>query len=350
MAQRAAALSRKPTMKDVARLAGVSPMTVSRVLAQPGAVTEQTRARVERAVSQLGYTPDRIAGSLSSKRSGFIGAVLPTLVNPNFADTAHGLTQAIKKSGYQLLIGYSSYRLEEEDAVVGSMLARRPEAMVLTGGHHSRKTAQSLRTADIPIVETWDLPARPIGHVVGFSNVAVGRAITHHLIDRGHRRIAFLGPPDIEGFRDFRGEERLNGCLAELRAAGLPDDLIIRHGDGPVGISHGAGAISEVLALGWQTDAIVAVSDLSAAGAIMECQRRGICVPRDLAVAGFGDFEIAGQLVPSLTTVRVHCTDIGERTGSLLTRILGDPEELELEPQSIDLGFQIIERDSTAGA
>ncbi len=342
-------MSQKPTMRDVARIAGVSTMTVSRVLAQPDIVAEATRDRVHEAIAKLGYVPDMIASSLSSQKSGFIAAIVPTLNNINFAETAGGLSETLKAAGFQLLIGYTNYQLEEEEALVRTMLARRPEGIVLTGSHHSKATRQLLLAANIPVVEIWDLPKQPIGHAVGFSNLDVGIAMTSQLIDRGYQRLAFLGPPESEpGFRDFRGDERLEGYKRALEQAGLQTDLVVRHGSGPVSFTHGAESLAALLEQRSDIDAAFAVSDLSAVGALLECQRRGIKVPDDLAIAGFGDFEIGAQIVPSLTTVHIDCVGIGERTGQLLLDLLSrSPQKVADEHQVIDLGFELIERQST---
>ncbi len=339
----------KPTMRDVARIAGVSSMTVSRVLAQPKLVADTTRARVVDAIERLGYVPDLTASSLSSRKSGFIATILPSLNNINFAETAGGLTESLRRAEFQLLIGYTNYRIDEEEALVRAMLARRPEGIVLSGGHHTEATEQLLITADIPVVEVWDLPAKPIGHVVGFSNFEAGKAMTQRLIELGYQRIAFLGPPESEpGFRDFRGDERLAGYVSALEEAGRTSDLVIRHGQGPVSFTHGAESLAALLARHDDVDAIFAVSDLSAVGALMACQRRGILVPEDLAIAGFGDFEIGGQTVPSLTTVKVDAGGIGERAGQLLLDILALPRhELPMARETIDLGFDLIERQSS---
>ncbi|MEM7022866.1 MAG: LacI family DNA-binding transcriptional regulator [Pseudomonadota bacterium] len=336
-------------MRDVARIAGVSTMTVSRVLAQPDLVAEATRRRVLEAVDKLGYVPDLIASGLSSKKSGFIAAVLPTLNNINFAETAGGLTDTLRAVGFQLLIGYTNYRLKEEEALVRALLARRPEGIVLTGSHHSRETRQLLLAADIPVIQIWDLPSQPLGYAVGFSNFEVGRAMTLRLIERGYRRIAFLGPSgDQPGFKDFRGDARLAGHVSALQQAGLDRDLVIRHGSGPVSFTHGAEALGVLLDTHQDVDAVFGVSDLSAVGAAMECHRRGIKVPDDLAIAGFGDFEIGAQIVPSLTTVRIDCAGIGRRTGELLLDLLAKRHALaEGGQETIDVGFELIERQST---
>lgn len=342
-------MTSKPTMRDVARIAGVSTMTVSRVLAHPDLVAEVTRARVAQVIEELGYVPDLIASSLSSKKSGFIAAILPTLNNVNFAETAGGLTEALRVSEFQLLIGYTDYRIREEEALVRAMLARRPEGIVICGSNHNAATRQLLEAADIPVVQIWDLPVDPIGHVVGFSNFEAGRAMTMRLIERGYRRIAFLGPPEDEpGFRDYRGDERLAGYLSAIEQSGLPKDMVIRHGRGAVSFTHGAESLAALLAKHGHVDAVIAVSDPSAVGALMECQRRGIRVPDDLAIAGFGNFEIGTQTNPSLTTVRVDCTGIGRRTGQLLRDLLATSNADHLvEQEMTDLGFDVVERQST---
>ena len=229
------------------------------------------------------------------------------------------------------------------------MLARRPEAIVLTGGHHTRATMQMLMNARIPVVEIWDVTGRSAkNHAVGFSNFEVGQAMTRHLIDRDYRMIGFIGPPKHDGFVDFRGEERMAGYMAAMEAAGLPTDLVTRTEGGPVNIRHGAGGLTTILEQHPNLDAIFAVSDLAAAGALLECQRRKIKVPRDLAIAGFGDFEISAQTVPTLTTVRVDSVAIGARAGCIIVDLLKDSDSaVDVSPRSIDLGYEIVERGST---
>ena len=133
-------------------------MTVSRLLANPAAVAGDTGERIRAAIERLGYVPDRIAGGLSSRRTGSVALVLPTLTNTNFADTAHGLTDALRPAGYQLIVGYTMYDVAEEERVVRALLARRPEALVLTETIHARGTTQLLLGAGIPVVESGNGP------------------------------------------------------------------------------------------------------------------------------------------------------------------------------------------------
>lgn len=344
---------RAPTIRDVSRLAGVSRMTVSRALSSPDLVLPATRERVARAIASLGYVPDRAAGALSTRRTGFIGLILPTLTNANFAGVAHGLTEALRThapgpGGFELLIGYTGYSLAEEERQVRAMLTRRPEAMVLTGGLHTRGTVAMLLRAGIPVIEIADLAGQPIDRAIGFSNHAVGRAAARHLLDLGHRRIGALGPGGQGDVRDARGEERLDGFAAELAQAGVPTDLILREGGAPVSYAHGAAALATLLARAPDVRAVFAISDLSAVGALMECRRRGIDVPGALSLIGFGDFEIASEMVPALTTIAVDFPRLGRAAGQTLTAVLTGAAPPG--PPIVDVGFRLVVRETTRAA
>ncbi|TIP76591.1 MAG: LacI family transcriptional regulator, partial [Mesorhizobium sp.] len=150
-----------PTMLDVARRAGVSAMTVSRALKKDGRVSDATRERILAAVNELGYVLDQSAGSLSSRKTGFVAAIIPSINNSNFADTARGITDELENTGLQLLLGYTDYTAEKEERLIEAMLRRRPEGIILTGGTHTDLTRRMLESAGIPVVETWELPPKP---------------------------------------------------------------------------------------------------------------------------------------------------------------------------------------------
>lgn len=338
--------SRRPTIREVSQLAGVSRMTVSRVISDPELVLPATRERVNKAIADLGYVPDRAAGSLSSRRTGFIALILPTLTNANFAAVAQGLTEVLREADFHLLIAYTEYDLEEEERQLRNLLARRPEALVLTGAIHRRNAARLLIAADIPIFEIADLPQQPIEHAIGFSNYQVGRSAARYLINRRFQRIGALAAAKNGDVIDHRGEERMRGFEDELAVAGLPTDLVLRHGQAPVSFAHGAAAMAELLRRAPDVEAVFAVSDLSAVGVIMECQRRGLRVPEDISVMGFGDFEIGRELNPPLTTIHVDFTALGRRTGSMILEVLA--EDGEGDQRVVDVGLQVIERASVA--
>ncbi len=337
--------ARRPTIGDVSRLAGVSRMTVSRVLRTPDVVQENTRARVTKAISRLGYVPDRAAGSLSSRRTGFIALMLPTLTNANFASVAHGLTEALRQADYDLLIAYNEYSLDEEERQLRNLLERRPEAIVLTGAVHRRDSSRLLLASNVPVVEIADLTSRPLEHAVGFSNYEAGRTAARYLIAKGFRNIAAVGSSTDGDLVDYRGEERLRGFEDALRLAGLTIDHIIRHGRAPVSYDHGASVAGILLGRKPRIEAVFAVSDLSAVGIVMECQRLGVRVPKELAVMGFGDFDIAGVINPPLTTIHVDFRALGQRTGQMILELLS-PDGSADTPRSVDVGLKVVERGS----
>ena len=336
--------SQRPTIRDVSRLAGVSRMTVSRVISDPELVLPLTRDRVNKAIADLGYVPDRAAGSLASRRTGFIALMLPTLTNANFSAVAHGLTESLRDADYHLLIAYTDYDLAEEERQLRNLLARRPEAIVLTGSVHRRAASKMLLAADIPVVEIADLPSQPVEHAIGFSNYQVGRTAARHLIEKGFKRIGAIASSTEGDVTDHRGEERMRGFEDELRFSGMATDLVLRHGKAPVSFDHGASAIGLLLDRGADIEAVFAVSDLSAVGVVMECQRRGVSVPGDLSVMGFGDFEIGREINPPLTTIHVDFRALGQLTGQtildLLTNGSDGPTRL------VDVGLKVVERAS----
>ncbi len=337
----------RPTIRDVSRLAGVSRMTVSRVVRGLDLVLPETRDRVHKAIADLGYVPDRAAGSLSSRRTGFIALMLPTLTNANFSAAAHGLTEVLRAADYHMLIAYTDYSIDEEERQLRNLLARRPEAIVLTGWLKGRMASRMLLAADIPVIEIADLPRQPIGHAIGFSNYEVGRTAARHLLGKGFQHVGAIAGSNEGDVIDHRGEERMRGFEDELRQAGRSTDLVIRQGNAPVSYGHGAALVPRLIDK--KIDAVFAVSDLSAVGVVMECQRHGIRVPEDLSVMGFGDFEIGSVINPRLTTIHVDFKALGQRTGQLLLQLVNG--ETTLPPQRIDVGLRVIERTSvrTAG-
>lgn len=343
--------TRRPTIREVAQLAGVSRMTVSRVVSDPDVVLPATRERVNRAIADLGYVPDKAAGGLSSRRTGFVALMLPTLTNANFASVAHGLTEALRGSDYDLLIAYTDYDLAEEERQLRNLLARRPEAIVLTGASHSREISRLLLAANIPIIEIADLPHRPIEHVIGFSNHEVGRTAARYFIDRGFTRLGAIGAVYDGGVLDHRGEERIRGFEEELRRSGLQTDAVIRHGIAPLSYDHGVAAFQELQRRAPHTRALFAVSDLSAVGVVMECQRQGLRVPDDLSIMGFGNFEIGREINPPLTTINVDFHGLGSQTGRLITDLLGtEAPPVRDAAHRVDVGLSVIDRDSVSRA
>ncbi|MFN3993506.1 MAG: LacI family DNA-binding transcriptional regulator [Tabrizicola flagellatus] len=328
-------------MADVARLAGVSPMTVSRAFKRDTSVSEATRGAILKAAEELGYVFDSTASSLRSQRTDFVAVTIPSINNANFAETLRGLSEGLKARGLQILLGYTDYDIHEEERLIEQLLRRRPEAIVVTGGKHTPRARRLLENAGLPVIETWDLPAQPIGHVVGFSNAEAVRGMIDHFVAQGITRIAFIGG---DADRDTRGTDRREGFVAAMRAQGLDASRLIDAGAPPISMREGAMAMGRLLDTLPDTEAVICVSDLSAFGALTECQRRGVRVPEDIWIAGFGDYEIAEVSVPALTTINPFPREIGARAAALILDVL---DGRQTEPATLRIAPELIVRQSS---
>jgi LacI family gluconate utilization system Gnt-I transcriptional repressor len=318
-------IRKPPTMADIARVTGVSPMTVSRAFKTDSLISKETREAILQAAEDLGYVFDSTASNLRSQKTDFVAVTIPSLNNANFADTVGGLSETLAARNMQILLGYTNYDMAEEERLIEQLLRRKPQGIVVTGGKHTPRARKLLENAHIPVIETWDVPADPIGNFVGFSNAGVVRDMVDHFVRAGYSRIAFIGG-DVG--RDTRGSDRRHGFLEAMKAHGLDTSRLIAAGPPPISMREGANAMARLLAEYPDTEAVICVSDLSAYGALTECQRRGISVPEQIAIGGFGAYEIGSICVPTLTTIDAQARDIGRRTGALLIDILDGKEQV----------------------
>jgi LacI family gluconate utilization system Gnt-I transcriptional repressor len=323
-------------MEEVAALAGVSMITVSRVINTPDKVAVATRAAVLAAIKRTGYVPNLTAGSLASNKSRVIGAIVPTIDNSIFAETVRALSETLAAGGYQLLLGQSNYDVLAEEQLVAAFLGRRVDGLVLTGGAHSPLTTKRLKQGRVPVVETWDLPLKPIDMVAGFSNCEAGRAVASYLLEKGHRRLCFAGGPDD------RSSARLDGVRAALKRVSGASLTVERLAIG-ASFQGGRAVLAKLCDGASLPDAFFFGNDALAAGAMMECQRRSIAVPGQLAIFGFADLDVAAALEPALSSVRVPTRAMGEQAARLLlARLNGEPPG----PATLDLGFELMVRQS----
>lgn len=311
-------------MSDVARLAGVSPMTVSRALRPNASASENTRSKILQAADQLGYVLDSSAAGLSSRKTGFVAVTIPSINNANFAKTISGITEGLRESGLQVLLGYTGYSAEEEERLVEAFLRRRPEAIVVTGGVHTKRCRRYLEASGVPVIEIWDLPSVPIEHSVGFSNVKAGRVMAKYLIDKGHTKIGFIGG-NTES--DTRGVERRQGFKETLEESNIDLDRLWVSDHPIMDMEQGSRATNELLDQFPDTEAIMCVSDLSAFGALTTCMRREINVPNDIVLAGFGAYDISANTVPQITTLNVGAYRIGEQTAAVIVEQLSEENQ-----------------------
>lgn len=336
-------------MEDIANEAGVSLMTVSRALKPNTSVAPATRERIQAVVKRLGYVPDFNAGSLAARRSGFVSLLVPSLNNPHFAETAMGMKEVLEPYGLQVLLGHTNYQAGQEQLLVQAMLRRRPEAIVLTYDGHSVGTRRLLKEAAIPVIDIWETPVKPVGHVVGFSNRAASRAMTEHLIAQAYKRIAYIGESHDEG---TRGTLRRLGFIDALENAGLDTSRQIAQAPPPINMDQGSAALASLLSRWPDTEAVMCVSDPCAFGVLAECQRRGIKVPKQLAIAGFGAFEISAACVPAISTLGFSGREMGHEAAKLIIDLLahqGDKKATNtaIKNRTVLIKTEVLARPST---
>ncbi|MCP1837890.1 LacI family gluconate utilization system Gnt-I transcriptional repressor [Bradyrhizobium sp. USDA 4524] len=319
-----------PTLSEVAKRAGVSSITVSRVVRMPDLVAPETRARVEQAMRDLGYIPNLVAGALASARTNSVGVLVPTIANSIFADTVQGLSDKLEPLGFSVILAQSRYDAEREDRMLAALLSRRPEAIIMVGSPATEEASRLLRNARIPIVETWDLPANPIDAVAGFDNYKAGVAVAKHLVAQGRKQLAFIGGDDPRGTRRWFGfrDEALASGLAEPRRL-----ILDRKDSGSVAAHARLPGVDAVFAAN-DAHAIGFMSGLRKAGLL----RDGPASAQPVAVIGLGDLEMGQLISPTLSTISVHGDAIG-RTAATLTLERGGERR-------VDLGFELVLRDS----
>jgi LacI family gluconate utilization system Gnt-I transcriptional repressor len=326
------------TLGDVARIAGVSSMTVSRVINRPETVSEDIRRIVDKAIEASGYVPNLLAGGLASSRTRLVAAIVPTVAHVLFSASVQYLTDRLAEEGYQVLLGLSGYpEGKREEELIKAILARVPEALYLTGTNHSPATRQRLRAAGIPIVETWDLSRPPIDMAVGFSHGAVGERVAEYFHARGHTRVTAVSAGDE------RALLRCSSFTATARRLGLEvHEPVIT--PSPSTLQMGRQGLGRLIEAGFRNGAICTSSDALAHGIVLEAQALGIAVPGEIAVIGFGDLDYAANTSPPLSSVSVDRFAVGRLAAeAILTRLGGG------EPASavIDVGFDIVERGTT---
>ena len=327
---------------DVARAAGVSTMTASRVMRGEQTVAASSREAVVAAAARLGYVPNQVAGSLRSRRSGIIAVIVPTLTGSVFAETIRGITDTFAVHDYQLMIGESSYDIEREEKVIAALIQRQPDAVIIVGVKHTPHARSLLQSAGIPVVEIWDETTHPIDNVVGFSNYRAASDMTKALLGKGYGRLALATGPVIPG---NRAGERAEGYLAALGEAGLPPgpSIVVPYYDFLDSPLKGGDVVADFLADHPGTDCLFCTNELIAIAAIVALGKRGVRVPGDIAIAGFGDVAAASIVSPTLTTVKIRGFEMGRRAAHILvSRLAGEAEE----PEIADVGYDIVWRES----
>lgn len=333
-------LNKQATQGDVAKAAGVSTATVSRVINQPDSVRMPVRLRVEAAITQLQYVADAAARALASKRSRCIGAVIPTLANAIFADGIEAFQTQLNEAGLSLMLTSSSYDTKHELTQVRTLIERGVDAVMLVGLDHDPLIYSLLKQRKIPYVLTWAYNKDCPHPCVGFDNYAAAKLIPTHLANLGHQKFAVINGISKGNDRAF---DRLQGMQNSLLAHGitLTKSAIIECN---YTIEEGREACRTLLMSQHPPTAILCSNDVLATGALLECQSCGIDVPEEVSIAGFDDLAISANLTPSLTTIHIPFKLMGQKAAQyLINRLAG-----ETPPAQQELSIELRLRNSTS--
>ena len=325
-----------PKLDDVAARAGVSTATVSRFYNNPSIVAPATAARIREAIEATGYVPNLIAGGLASNRSRLVAVLVPEVAQSIFNDTIEAMSAELSLDGNVVMLGLTGADNARMPQLIDAALARRADAIILTGIVTDEATRARLRQREVTVIETWGIPEEPIDIAVGFSHMAVGRDIARFLLGRGYTR------PLLTVADGVRARQRRDGFIEEWRSAGgrEPDVIEVPL---PTRFGHSRLVWRHVAQRDPLPDVIVCGSDLLAQGVIVEAQAAGLRVPDQVAVLGFGNVAIAGDMRPSITTVDVDGARIGREAVAVLRRRAAGET---ITQKVIDAGFRLIARES----
>jgi LacI family gluconate utilization system Gnt-I transcriptional repressor len=326
------------TLADVAQAADVSPITVSRALRGERAVDPALVVRVKAAAQKLGYVPDPAARALASRQGTHVPLIVPALANALFVDLLEAAQETLSAAGYQTLIGVTHYDPSEEEQLLRGHLMHRPPGLLVTGFDRSQATERLIAGSGVPCVHLMETSDRPGVYSVGLSQRDAGRAMTGHLLARGHQRIAFAAAQ-----LDPRTMQRLEGWRDAMRQAGLHTPVLEWLNPQPSSIALGGVLFEQIIGQTPPVDAIFFCNDDLAQGALLAALRLGIEVPRRVAVAGFNDLTGSDQMVPPLTTIRTPRAEMGEQAARMLVQLMRGET---VAKRCVDLGFEVVVRGS----
>jgi DNA-binding LacI/PurR family transcriptional regulator len=324
-----------PSIKDIARKAGVSHCTVSRALHHSPLINPVTAERIREIARRVGYVPNQVARSLVSKSTRTVGVVVTTIADPFIGEVVEGIEGAANEHGYSVILANSHGQPELEMKVVDGFSQRRVDGILVTASRVGAMHGKRLAGTNVPIVLINNQHPGAFAYSVGIDNLTSTRQLVRHLVELGHRRIAYIG--DRMGYQS--DEERFSGYQSVLKTV---DRALVVRGDGKS--EEGERAADKLLRLPDPPTAIFCYNDMTALGALRAASAQGLRVPEDVSIAGFDDLFVASYTTPPLTTVRQPKKEMGRRAMSILLELLAgeQPESL------ITLPGELIVRGSTA--
>lgn len=327
-------------VRDIARLAGVAPATVSRVLNTPAQVRDETRKRVEDVIKSLNYVPDATARALTARETKTIGTIVPTVDNAVYASGISAAQKYLAAKGYTLVLATSDYDLDLEFRQARNLVGRRVDGLILRGSDHLPGLIELLNRQGVPWVGVGSYAPESPFPSVGINNHAAGFRAASHLVELGHRRIGLLA-----------GRTRTND-RARSRAEGV-EDALSRNGitipevwrfEVDVGLDDARQTAKSLLAQADRPTAVVCTTDVIAFGVIIECARSGVRIPDSLSVIGIGDLEWSRHIQPALTTIAIPTVEVWKRACDFLVQSLAGGKLR----RHFEYEFELIVRDTTA--
>lgn len=314
----------------------MSPATVSRFINSPERVADQTAARIRAAIEATGYLPNLNAGALASNRSRLIAVLVPDIAQSIFNDTVEAMIEELSAAGNSVMLSLTGADPDRLVTQINAALSRRADAIILTGIVADRKIREKLRANPVTVIETWGLPDDPIDVAIGFSHQEVGTEMARFLRGRGYRQPHLVVP------RSSRSEQRASGFARRWIAEGGSEPTRLEVNI-PSHFGQGRLSYRALADLPQRPDVVVCGSDWIAQGLIVEAQAAGIRVPDQIAVTGFGNLRMAGDMRPTITSVDVDGARVARETLRVLQALSAGEA---LRDRHIDVGFRIIARES----
>lgn len=317
----------QPTMHDVARVAGVSQMTVSRVMRGAGYISKDVTKEVVRAAREIGYVHNRLAGGNATYDNPIVGVVVPTMQNRVFTEVLSGINTTLDESGLRPVFGVSEYSLETEADLVFDLLSWRPRGLILSGLEHTASLRKIVAQTGVRVAEIMDTDGDPISSCFGFSHAQVGHDMAKHLIERGYRTFAYAGS---QGGLDLRATKRFEAFKTVIKQAGA-QLVAVETSQGASSMEVGRMITRRLMQQQSPPQAIYFANDDLAAGGLMHCLAEGISTPEQVALAGFNGLNFLSALPKLITTTVTPRFDIGTAAATWLKQPDQDTETRKIE-------------------
>jgi LacI family transcriptional regulator len=331
----------KPTLEDVARLAGVSTASISRALNAPEKVSSATRDRIEAAIDELGYTPNFGGRALASNRTETVGAIIPTMANAMFASGLQAFQEALAHAGVNLLVATTGFDPEAELRQIKALVSHGADGLLLIGNDRPQTTWDFIDKRQVAHVVVWTSSARPGHCFVGFDNAAAARDVAERALSLGHRRLAMISGLTHNNDRTRARRDGVMRAVSEFGRGAVLTSVV----EAEYSLDAGARAFSQIMSDGDPT-VVICANDVLAAGAMVRARDIGLSVPGDISFIGFDDIGLASVLTPPLATVRVPQLAMGREAARVLLGLLSSDTDVS----SVLLPTEFIARPSFGSA